>query len=92
MKSSNSMEMSRGRATRRLSTGSRLPVCVPLQFSFKCSANFLTKRGGFVLCRVHIRPLQTASTAPNRAVIQFLRHSWNLQLCHVIRIKGKKSR
>ena len=69
-----------------LSKGSRLPVYAPLAFSFEYSAKFLTKFGDAALCGIHIRPLQATGTALNRAVIQFLKHSLNMQLCYVIRI------
>jgi len=85
-KRSSSRERCRGGAMRRLNTGSRIPVYAPLPFSFEYSAKLLPKFGGAASCCIHLRPLQATDTALNRAVIQFLKHSWNMQLCYEIRI------
>jgi hypothetical protein len=71
---------------RRRSSGLRVPVFAPLPFPFKYLAKFLPKFGGAAPCPIHIRPLQATGTAPNRAVIQFPKHPWKLQLRYVIRI------
>ena len=42
--------------------------------------NFGPKCGRAASCRIPIRPLQATFTALNRAVIQFLKHSYNMQL------------